>query len=201
MGFHNPFIKDGLIKFPDNGSLVLSRRTVDQGPWRQARLPVPGLLDRARRCRAGSELGRLRQAQPRRRRPPSAGDRARRPGGDPLPAEPRVPRRLLRHSVLGPHRGAAVRSERAGPRRPAARRPRRLPPVGHPDHHRGRRGRPEVLPQQARQGASARHRRRRGARRCRRHLGARWTSNATPSPTCSTPPVRRASRPACRSPT
>ena len=22
MGFHNPFLKDGLIKFPDNGSVV-----------------------------------------------------------------------------------------------------------------------------------------------------------------------------------
>ena len=61
---------------------------------------------------------------------------------------------------------------RARPRRPAARRPRRLPPVGDPDHHRGRRGRPQVLPQPAGQGTPARHRRRRGARRGRRHLGA-----------------------------
>jgi len=46
MGFHNPFLKDGLLRFPDNGSIV---RHVEK--WAKvrghARLPVPRLLDRA----------------------------------------------------------------------------------------------------------------------------------------------------------
>ncbi len=199
MGFHNPFIKDGLIRFPDNGSLV---RHVER--WAKVRgdkvayrfLDFSTERDGVAR---DLTLGRLRRTQQGGRRPPAAGDRARRPCRDPVPAEPGVPRRLLRHALLRPHRGAAVRPERARPRRPAARRPRRLPPVGHPDHHRGGRGRAQVLPQQAGQGASARHRRRRGARRGRRHLGAGRRRHQTPSPTCSTPPARPASRPACRS--
>ena len=74
--------------------------------------------------------------------------------------------------VRRPHRGAAVRPGRAGPRRPAARGARRLHPVGDPDHQRLRRGRAQVLPQPPGQRAAARHRRRRDARRGRRHLGA-----------------------------
>ena len=74
-------------------------------------------------------------------------------------------------------------------------------PIGDPDHHRGRRGvrkffrsrpakeRPRVIAVDA----------------IPDEVGATWEhgrqSATTPSPTCSTPPVRRGSRPACRSPT
>ena len=77
MGFHNPFLKDGLIKFPDNGNLV---QHVEK--WAKVRgdklaYRFLDFSDRARRRRARSELGRLRRPQPGRRRPPAAGHPAR----------------------------------------------------------------------------------------------------------------------------
>ena len=67
-------------------------------------------------------------------------------------------------------------------------------PVDDPDHHRRRRGRPQVLPRPLGQGAAPRHRRRRGAQRGRLHLGAaeadentiaylQYTSGSTRTPT------------------
>ena len=46
----------------------------------------------------------------------------------------------FRHRCTRSHRGAAVRPVRTGSRGSPARRARRLPAVGDPDHHRGRRG-------------------------------------------------------------
>ena len=123
------------------------------------------------------------------RRLAAAGHRARRPRRDPVPAEPRVPDCVLRHAVCRPHRGAAVRPVRARPRRPVARRARRLPSVGHPDHHRRRRGvrkffrsrpaneRPRVIAVDAVPDEVA------------AHLGAPGEVDETTSPTCSTPGV------------
>ena len=62
MGFHNPFLKDGLIKFPDNGSVV---KHVEK--WAKVRgdkvaYRFLDYLRRARRCCARAELGGLRHA-------------------------------------------------------------------------------------------------------------------------------------------
>ena len=56
MAFHNPFIKDGRITFPEDGSLV---KHVER--WAKVRgdkvgLPIRGLLHRARRCRPRPDL-------------------------------------------------------------------------------------------------------------------------------------------------
>ncbi len=109
---------------------------------------------------------------------------------------------VLRNPVRRTDRGAAVRPVRAGPRRPAARRARRLRAGGGADHQRLRRRRAQVLPQPPGQRAAARHRRRRRAQRGGIHLGAaRGRTTSTPSRTCSTRPARPASPPAWRSPT
>ena len=202
MAFHNPFIKDGQIRFPDNGSLVRHVETVGEGARRQARLPVPRLLHRTRRRARGSDTGptsasRNRAVGARLQQVTEPGDRVA------ILCPQNLEYLVAFFGTLYSGRIAVPLFDpgRARPRRPAARGARRLPPVGDPDHHRLRRGRAQVLPQPARQGAAPRHRRRRGARRGRRHLGAGRRRAATPSPTCSTPRARPASRPACRSPT
>ena len=77
MGFHNPFLKDGLIRFPDNGSLV---RHVEK--WAKVRgdklayrfLDFSTERDGVARDLNWADFG---GAQPCRRRPPAAGHRAR----------------------------------------------------------------------------------------------------------------------------
>ena len=44
MGFHNPFLKDGLIKFPDNGSVVKHVEKWAKVRGDQGRLPLPRLF-------------------------------------------------------------------------------------------------------------------------------------------------------------
>ena len=124
MAFHNPFLKDGLIRFPDNGSLV---RHVEQ--WAKVRgdklayrfLDFSTERDGVERDLNWADFGARNRAVGARLQQVTA---ARRPRRDPLPAEPRLPRRVLRHPLRGPHRGAAVRPVRARPRRPPARRAR-----------------------------------------------------------------------------
>ena len=48
MAFHNPFLKDGLLRFPDNGSVVRHVEKWAKVRGEQACLPIRGLLDRAR---------------------------------------------------------------------------------------------------------------------------------------------------------
>ena len=201
MAFHNPFIKDGLIKFPDNGSLVkhverwakvrgdkVAYRFVDFSTERDGVERDLNWADFGARNKAvGARLQQVTQP----------GDRVAILCPQNLeylvaffgtlyagriavplfdPTEPGHVGRL--HAVLDDCQPSAILTTTDG-----------------------RRGRPQVLPQQARQGTSARHRRRRRARRGRRHLGAGRGRATTPSPTCSTPRARPASRPACRSPT
>ena len=52
MGFHNPFLEGRTDQVPRQRQPGPARREVGQGSWRQARLPVPGLLHRTRRRRA-----------------------------------------------------------------------------------------------------------------------------------------------------
>ena len=174
MGFHNPFLKDGQLQVSRQRKRGPSRREVGEGPRRQARLPLPRLLHRARRRRARSELGAssasaTAPSPPGCSRSPQPGDRV----AILCPQNLEYIVAFFGTLYAGPHRGAAVRPVRARSRRPPARRARRLPADRDPDHHRRRRGRAEVLPQPARQGTPTRHRGRRGARRGRRHLGAR----------------------------
>ena len=77
MAFHNPFIKDGLIRFPDNGNLV---RHVEK--WAKVRgdklayrfLDFSTERDGVAR---GSELVGVQRPQPRGGRPAAAGHPAR----------------------------------------------------------------------------------------------------------------------------
>ncbi len=77
MGFHNPFLKDGLIRFPDNGNLVrhvekwatvrgdnLAYQFIDFSTERDGGRPQPG-------------LARLQRPQQGGRRPAAAGHPAR----------------------------------------------------------------------------------------------------------------------------
>ena len=173
MAFHNPFLKDGLLRFPDNGSVVrhvekwakvrgdkLAYRFVDFSTERDGVARELNWADFSVRNRAIA--ARLQQVT-------EPGDRV----AILCPQNLEYMVAFFGTLYSGPHRGAAVRPGGTRPRRPAARRARRLPAVGDPDHHRVRGRCPEVLPQPARQGASPRHRRRRGARRGRRHLGTR----------------------------
>ena len=76
MPFHNPFIKDGRITFPDNASLVkhIERWAKVRGDKLAYRF-LDFSIERDGVAR--SELGRLQRAQPRRRRPTAAGHPAR----------------------------------------------------------------------------------------------------------------------------
>ena len=201
MGFHNPFLKDGLIRFPDNGSLVrhvekwakvrgdkLAYRFLDFSTERDGVARDLNWADFSARNRAvGARLQQVTEP----------GDRVAILCPQNLdylvaffgtlyagriavplfdPSEPGHVGRL--HAVLDDCQPSAIltTTEAAeGVRKFFRSRPAKERP--------------------------ARHRRRRGARRGRRHLGAGRRRPSTPSPTCSTPPARRASRPACRSPT
>ena len=164
MAFHNPFLKDGLLRFPDNGSVVrhvekwakvrgdkLAYRFVDFSTEREG---VERDLNWAQFSLRNRAIGaRLQQVT-------EPGDRVAilcpqnleymvaffgtlYSGRIAVPLfDPNEPGHVGRlHAVLDDCQR-----------------------VGHPDHHRGGRGRAEVLPQPACQGTSARHRGGRGAR-------------------------------------
>ena len=73
MGFHNPFLKDGLIKFPDNGSVV--RHVEKWAKVRGDKLAYRFLDFSVERDGVERELNwaDFWCTQPRRRRPPAAG--------------------------------------------------------------------------------------------------------------------------------
>ena len=172
MPFHNPFIKDGRITFPDNGNLVRHIERWAKVRGEQGRLPVPGFLRRARRRRARSELGhfsvRNRAVAARLQQVTQPGDRV----AILCPQSLEYLVAFFGTLYAGRIAVPAVRPVRTGPRRPVARRPGRLLSDRDPDHHRIRRRRPQVLPQPAGQGTAPRHRRRRRPGRGRRDLGA-----------------------------
>ena len=172
MGFHNPFLKDGLIRFPDNGNLVrhvekwakvrgdnLAYQFIDFSTERDGVARNLSWADFSARNKAvGARLQQVTQP----------GDRV----AILCPQNLDYLVGFFGVAVRRPHRRTAVRPVRARTRRPPARRPRRLPTHRDPHHHRLRRGRPQVLPHPASEGTPPRHRRGRGARRGRCHLGA-----------------------------
>ncbi len=126
MAFHNPFIKDGLIRFPDNGNLVKHVET-----WAKVRgdkvayrfLDFSTERDGVARDLTWADFSARNQAVGARlQQVTQPGDRV----AILCPQNLEYLVGVLRHPVRGPHRRAAVRSDRAGPRRPAARRARRL---------------------------------------------------------------------------
>ena len=170
-GVPQPVHRERKITFPDNTQPGSSRREVGEGSWRQAGLPVRGLLHRTRRRRTATSRGPISAPATAPWEPVCSRSRSRVTAIAILcPQNLDYLSRLLRRAVCRPDRGAAVRSVRAGSRRPSARRARRLRPLDDPDHHRRGRRRAQVLPRPLGQGAPPRHRRRRGARRGRRHL-------------------------------
>ena len=164
MPFHNPFIKNGRITFPDNGNVVrhverwakvrgdkLAYRFLDFSVERDGVDRDLNWADFSARNRAvGARLQQVTQP----------GDRVA------ILCPQNLDYLVAFFGTLYAGRIAvpAVRPVRAGPRRPAARRARRLRPVGDPDHHRLRRRCPQVLPQPSGQGTAPRHRRRRRSR-------------------------------------
>ena len=77
MGFHNPFLKDGQLRFPDNGSVV--RHVEKWAKVRGDKLAYRFLDFSTERDGVARELNwaRVQRPQPRRRRPPAAGHPAR----------------------------------------------------------------------------------------------------------------------------
>ena len=172
MAYHNPFIVNGKIRFPENTNLVrhvekwakvrgdkLAYRFLDFSTERDGVERDISWADFSARNRAvGARLQQVTQP----------GDRV----AILCPQNLDYLVSFFGTLYSGQDRGAAVRPGRAGPRRPFARGARRLRPVDDPDHHRRRRRCPQVHPRPFGQGTAARHRRRRGAQRGRLHLAA-----------------------------
>ena len=199
MGFHNPFLKDGQIRFPDNGSLVLH---VER--WAKVRgdkvayrfLDFSAERDGVERDLNWADFGvRNRAVGARLQQVTEPGDRVAILCPQNLeyliaffgtlysgriavplfdPSEPGHVGRL--HAVIDDcHPSAILTTTEAAE------------------------GVRKFFRSQAGQGTTTRDRGGRGARRGRRHLGTGRGRSTTPSPICSTPRVRRASRRVCRS--